>query len=168
MFRSKRLKKKQLLEIWEKKQEDYFPLGYHWKLYNLIKEKPNISVKEICMAMPEYYEYKESEHNFTNCPAIYEDIDYLMNSPRIEKIIIKDNGRFRLGTKEECSEYAEKVFLKAKKLMAKYGAIVKRIRVDGMYKLLSTTGEVIDGKSLARPYVETYVNDRNVETKEVE
>lgn len=157
MRKTKRLTKKQIQKIWDKKQEEYFPLGYHWKLYKLIKENPGITVKEICRALPEYYQYKESEHNFTNCPSIYEDIDYLMSSARIEKIIIKDNGTFRLGTEEECIDYANKIYIKAKKLMAKYGAIKNRISKDGQSKLFSTALKVIDENSQARPFVETYI-----------
>lgn len=153
----KRLKKRQIEKIWESKGEDFFPLGYHWKLYKLIKENPGITVKEICEAMPEYYSYKESEHNFTNCPAIYEDIDYLMSSSRIEKIIIKDNGSFRLGTEEESIDYANKLYARAKKLMAKYGAISKRISKDGQGKLLGTSMHPIDDSSQAREYVEAFV-----------
>ena len=156
-MKSKRLKKKQILEIWKKKNEEYFPLGYHWQLYNLIKAKPGITVKEICKAMPEYYSYKESEHNFTNCPAIYEDIDYLMSSARIEKIIIKDNGAFRLGTEEECIEYANKIFSKGTKLMAKYGVIARRIPKDKQGKLFGVNLKPIDENSQARPFVETFV-----------
>lgn len=157
-MKSKRLRKKQIHEIWDKKNEEFFPLGYHWKLYNLIKANPGITVKEICEAMPEYYSYKESEHNFTNCPAIYEDIDYLMSSARIEKIIIKDNGTFRLGTEEECIEYANKIFLKAKKLMAKYGVIARRIPKDKQGKLFGTNLQPIDENSQARPFVETFID----------
>ena len=157
-MKSKRLRKKQIHEIWDKKNEEFFPLGYHWRLYKLIKENPGITVKEICEAMPEYYSYKESEHNFTNCPAIYEDIDYLMSSARIEKIIIKDNGTFRLGTEEECIEYANKIFLKAKKLMAKYGVIARRIPKNKQGKLFGTNLQPIDENSQARPFVETFVD----------
>ena len=158
MFKSKRLGKKALEKIWEAKGEKYFPLGYHWQLYKLIKDNPDITIAEIARSMPEYYYIKESEHNFTNCPNIYKDIDYLMNSARIEKIIIKDNGHCRLGTEDECIEYANKLYIEAKRLMAKYGAISRRISKDGQGKLLSNSGRVIDEHSLARPFVETYTN----------
>ena len=157
MFKSKRLRKKQIEKIWEKTGEEYFMLGYHWELYNLIKARPNITVKEICEAMPKYYNYKQSEHNFTNCPAIYDDIDYIMNSSRIEKIIIKNEGTFRLGNEQECIDYANKIFVRAKKLMAKYGAISRKISADGQGKLLGNTNRVIDETSQARPFVETFV-----------
>lgn len=158
-FKSKRLRKAQILKIWEKKNEKYFPLGYHWELYRLIKARPGISVREICEAMPEYYHYKESESDFTNCPAIYEDVDYLMNSARIEKIIIKDEGHFRLGTMDENIEYANKLYVKGTRIMAKYGAISRRIPKDGQGKLLGSSGQVIDENSDARPFIETHIRD---------
>lgn len=157
MWKSKRLTKREIEKIWERKEEQYFLLGYHWDLYRLIKANPGITVKEICEAMPEYYKVVESEHNFTNCPDLYKDIDYLMNSSRIEKIIIKDNGTFRLGTEEECIEYANKLFIKGKRIMAKYGAISRRISRDGQGKLLGTNGAVISEESAARPFIETFV-----------
>ena len=155
-FKSKRLTKKKIKEIWERTHE-YKMLGYHWELYRLIKDRPNITVKEVCEAMPKYYSYKESEHNFTNCPAIYEDIDYIMQSPEVEKIIIKDEGKFRLGTEEECINYANKLFIRGTRIMAKYGAISRRISADGQGKLLSAQGNPIDDKSGARPFVEAFV-----------
>lgn len=159
MFKSKRLGKKALLKIWEQKNEKYFPLGYHWQLYKIIKNNPDITIAEIARSMPDYYHIKESEHNYTNCPKIYEDIDYLMNSARIEKIIIKDNGRCRLGSEEECIEYANKIYIEAKRLMAKYGAISRRISRNGQGKLLGNSGNVIDECSSARPFIETYTNN---------
>ena len=158
-FKSKRLKKKQLLDIWEKKNEKYFPLGYHWELYRLIKDNPGITVKEICERMPEYYHIKESESNYTNCPAVYEDIDYLMNSARIEKIIIKHEGTFRLGTKDENIAYANKLYVRGTRLMAKYGAISRRIPKDDQGKLLGSSLKPIDEDSQARPFIETHIRD---------
>lgn len=155
-FKSKRLTKKKIEKIWERTHE-YKMLGYHWELYRLIKDRPNITVKEVCEAMPKYYSYKESEHNFTNCPAIYEDIDYIMQSPEVEKIIIKDEGKFRLGTEEECIDYANKLYRRGTRIMAKYGAISRRISADGQGKLLSAQGNPIDENSGARPFVEAFV-----------
>ena len=155
-IKTKRLTKKQIQKIWDKKKKKFFPLGYHWKLYKLIKAHPGITVKEICEAMPEYYPYKESEHNFTNCPTIYEDIDYLMSSARIEKIIIKDNGTFRLGTEEESIDYANKLFEKGTRLMAKYGVIARRIPKDKQGKLFGTNLKPIDENSKSRPFVESF------------
>lgn len=162
-FKSKRLKKQQILKIWER-THNYKMLGYHWELYRLIKDKPNISIKEICNAMPKYYYYKESEHNFTNCPAIYEDVDYIMNSPEVEKIIIKDEGKFRLGTEEECIEYARKLFIRGTRIMAKYGAIAKRISKDGQGKLISAQNKIIDESSDARPFVEAFIENEKADT----
>lgn len=158
-FKSKRLRKPQIEKIWEKTNEEYFMLGYHWQLYNLIKARPNITVEEICNEMPDFYHCKVSEHNFTNCPAIYEDIDYIMKSCRIDKIIIKDNGSFRLGTEEESIEYANKLYVKAKKLMAKYGAISSKISANGQCKLFGNTLKPTnDSDSKAREYVESFVD----------
>ncbi len=162
-FKSKRLTKKEIYKIWEKKNELYFPLGYHWELYGLIKERPGISVKEICEAMPEYYHIRESDSNFTNCPAIYEDIDYLMKSARIEKIIIKDEGHFRLGTMEENIAYANKLYLRGTNIMGKYGAISRRIPKEGQGKLLSNSGVPFDGTSQGREFVEVGVRRTNDE-----
>jgi len=155
-FKSKRLTKKKIKEIWERTHE-YKMLGYHWELYRLIKDRPNITVKEVCEAMPKYYQYKESEHNFTNCPSIYEDIDYIMQSPEVEKIIIKDEGKFRLGTQEECITYANKLYARGTRIMAKYGAITRRIDDDGLGKLISAQDRAIDENSVARPFVESFV-----------
>lgn len=157
MWKSKRLTKKQIEKIWEEKEEQYFMLGYHWDLYRLIAAHPGITVKEICQAMPEYYKVNESDHNFSNCPELYKDIDYIMSSARVEKIIIKDNGAFRLGTEDECIEYCNKLFIKGKRIMAKYGAIKRRISRDGQGKVVGTELDLIDDESKAQAFIETFV-----------
>ena len=82
-----------------------------------------------------------------------------MNSARIEKIIIKDEGHFRLGTMDENIEYANKLYIKGTRIMAKYGAISRRIPKDGQGKLLGSSGQVIDENSDARPFIETHIRD---------
>ncbi len=155
-FKSKRLDKKQIALIWKKTGIKFFMLGYHWELYHLIEENPNISVKEICEAMPKFYHYKESQYNYTNVPTIYEDIDYIMSSPQTHKIIIKDEGRFRLGTEEECIEYAAKLYLQGKVAMAKYGAVKNRISQDGQGRLFDQYLKNID-ESSGDPFIEAFV-----------
>lgn len=155
-FKSKRLDKKQIALIWKKTGIKFFMLGYHWELYHLIEKRPNISVKEICEAMPKFYHYKESQYNYTNVPTIYEDIDYIMSSPQTHKIIIKDEGRFRLGTEQECIEYAAKLYLQGKVAMAKYGAVKNRISQDGQGRLFDQYLKNID-ESSGDPFIEAFV-----------
>lgn len=143
-FKSKRLTKKQLQELRKEHPETIYPLvGYHYELYNMIKEATlegrKITVKEICERMPEYYYLNEKECNYSNCPNLYKDVDYL-NHAKFSKIICKDNGGFFLANKEEALVYEEKLHNEALKAFAEYWTIHRKIEADGQGTFIDANG----------------------------
>lgn len=158
----KRISKKELDEICIQKGEGNYLLPYHWDLYNFIKKSTQdgkeLTVKDICDKFPETYHLNAKECNHTNCPSLYEDIDYINGSPRIEKIIIKNSNSFKLGTEEECEKYALNLQKRALRLLKKYWIIHDKMSTDGQMKLISNAGKAIDSDSKARRFRETFVN----------
>lgn len=162
MFNSKRLTKKQLEELRKEHPETLYPLvGYHYELYNMIREATEegrkISVKEICQRMPDYYYLNEKECNYSNCPNLYKDIDYL-NHAKFRKIICKDNGGFFLATREEALIYEDKLLKEALKSFAEYWTVHKKIEADGQGVFIDADGKAIDEKSRAKRFVESFVD----------
>lgn len=160
-FKSKRLTKKQLKELREQHPETLYPLvAYHYELYNMIeaatKEGRKISVKEICERMPDYYYLNEKECNYSNCPNLYKDIDYL-NHAKFRKIICKDNGGFFLANEDEAKVYEEKLLTEAKKAFAEYWTIHRKIEMNGQGVFIDADGKVIDEKSKAKQFIESFV-----------
>lgn len=134
-----------------------------WSLYNFIKErslnKEKTTVKDICTAMPEFYNVVESEHNYSNCPALYRDIDLINESTEIEKIIVKDNNNFHLATEEEAKRYSLRLRARALKLFKKYWIVEQKISNNDQGKLLGCGGEVIDEHSHARRFTEAFIDE---------
>lgn len=160
-FISKRLTKKQLKELREEHPETLYPLvGYHYELYNMIKEATDegrkISVKEICQRMPDYYYLNEKECNYSNCPNLYKDIDYL-NHAKFRKIICKDNGGFFLATEKEAKIYEDKLLKEALKSFAEYWTVHNKIKANGQGVFIDADGKPIDEKSHAKRFIESFV-----------
>lgn len=129
-----------------------------WMLYSFIKEmteKGGCSVCDIALAIPTY-KVKVTESNFTNCPEIYKDIDEINASYEIEKIIVKDNNNFRLGTEDDVVKYAARILSRALKQLDKYHTVSRKMSHEGQQKLISLHGDLIDDESKARKYVEAY------------
>ena len=151
--------------------ETIYPLvGYHYELYNMIKEATlegrKITVKEICERMPEYYYLNEKECNYSNCPNLYKDVDYL-NHAKFSKIICKDNGGFFLANKEEALVYEEKLHNEALKAFAEYWTIHRKIEAAAsiadmfLIPFLKSLEKREDGTYYSKELNRTYrVNDK--------
>lgn len=136
-----------------------------WELYNFIKERTltdtKTTVKDICEEFPKTYHLNSKECNFSNCPKLYEDIDFVNSSEEIEKIIIKDHNNFYLATEEQAKDYANRLFNRALKTLKKYYVVDKKIKRDGQGKILSCQLTPIDEQSQAREFVESFIRDTN-------
>lgn len=134
-----------------------------WELYNFIKDrslnKIQTTVQDICIFFPEYYTLNAKECNYSNCPTLYKDIDEINASYELEKIIIKDNNNFQLGTEDQCMRYAQKLRNQAFKQLKKYWNIERKIQHNGKGKLLSLKGDIITEQSKARTFVESFIDD---------
>lgn len=159
-FKSKRLTAAQLDTLRKQTNLKYPLVGYHYELYNIIeaatKEGRKISVREICQRMPEYYYLNEKECNYSNCPNLYKDIDYL-NHAKFRKIICKDNGGFFLATKEEALVYEKKLLQEALKAFNEYWTVHKKIQANDQGVFIDANGNVIDEESHAKRFIESFV-----------
>lgn len=134
-----------------------------WDLYNLIKESSEngyrLSVQDICARLPQHYQSRVSEHNFSNCPLIYKDIDELNASGEVGYIIIKKNNQFFVGDENEAYDYLRKNYHKMRDAIDKYQAINKKFNEHDQGRILSRKLDPIDEKSKAKRFNESYFND---------
>lgn len=128
-----------------------------WKLYNLLKSEPDkwFSQKEIADAV-EGYEYKEREND--RCPTIRDDKNEINASLEVDKIIVMKNYKFKIGTKEEYLEERRKHVRRLKQQVKIIQDFDFKVNRDGHGKLISNKGEVIDEKSKARRFFETFLS----------
>lgn len=134
-----------------------------WDLYKLIEnssfEGKRLSVQDICAKLPEHYQSRVSEHNFSNCPLIYKDIDELNASDEVGYIIIKKNNQFFVGDEDEAYAYLRKVYYRMRDAIDKYKAIDKKFNEHDQGRILSRKLDPIDEKSSAKKFNESYFND---------
>ena len=128
-----------------------------WKLYNLLKTEPDkwFSQKEIADAV-EGYEYKERAND--RCPTIRDDKNEINASLEVDKIIVMKNYKFKIGTKEEYLEERKKHVRRLKQQVKIIQDFDFKVNRDGHGKLISNKGEVIDEKSKARRFFETFLS----------
>ncbi len=134
-----------------------------WDLYNLIKEHSEnghrLSVQDICARLPEHYQSRVTQHNFSNCPLIYKDIDELNASDEVGYIIIKKNNQFFVGDEDEAYWYLRKIYYKMRDAIEKYYAVDKKFKEHDQGRILSRKLDPIDEKSKAKVFMESYKND---------
>lgn len=128
-----------------------------WKLYNLLKSEPDkwFSQKEIADSI-DGYEYKERAND--RCSAIREDKNEINASLEVDKIIVMKNYKFKIGTKEEYLEERRKHVRRLKQQVKIIQDFDFKVNRDGHGKLISNKGEVIDEKSKARRFFETFLS----------
>jgi hypothetical protein len=133
-----------------------------WALYRLIEKNTNedkkLKVSDICKAFPNRYRLTTSKGNYSNCSDSYEDI-YIINTVYTmehDKYIITNNNNIKLATEAEIQKEYRKIGKQFKRLNAKKRALKKIINTNWQYKLLSNQNVVIDEKSKAKPYIESY------------
>lgn len=134
-----------------------------WKTYNAIKEATKkggtISRRELYLLQPKDYVWNDNSKSHDNCVAIRTDVDAINESEEIEKIVVYDSkGNFKLAENaEEAYDFLYRVYCKvAVEKFRKMRLIKQKMSANGQGKLISTKGDVIDEKSKAREYVETY------------
>lgn len=90
---------------------------HHKNLYQYLEISTNfgfeVDVETIARAFPHVYNFKSQKGNYSNCPLLYQHIDELNASNEIDKIIIKNNNKFKLGTEQEAIDYYNKMISKA-------------------------------------------------------
>ena len=131
-----------------------------WQLYNLIKENSLKGVKttqlEICNRI-DGYDYRDRKGTTDKCSAIWNDVRDINLSSETEKVIITHKYTYWIGSEEETEEYLKACWNAIAPALKRYWSLVKKIKSNGQYKLLSTKGDIIDAESKARAYVESFI-----------
>lgn len=129
-----------------------------WCLYNLLKAEPNkwFTQKEICEAIPDY---NYQERNNDRCPNIRSDKIAINASIEVDKIVVMKNYCFKIANEEEFLEERRKHINRLKNQKCEIENMDFKYRNNGQVKLLSNKGDVIDEKSRARNFFETFVNE---------
>ncbi len=131
------------------------------ELYRLIEERTEKNLRteviDIANALPEYYSVKLLKSNYSNCPTLYKDIDKINSCPYVEKIIIKDNNNFKLATRKEAVEYADRLSMRALKFFKKYYIVNNKIRSDGQGKL-----DIKDFNDSENSFIESFIKNDGV------
>lgn len=138
-----------------------------WKTYELIKSDSLQGKKttqyEIYKNYPierfkDGYVWNDKKKSHDNCPAIWADIERINFSEEIEKIVIYKNFEYWLcSSVEEAQEFAKCYLVAALKKLKRHWQVIEKVKKDGQCKLFSTKGDLIDSKSRARNYIESYL-----------
>ena len=147
-----------------------------WWLYRLIKSATEngqlLSIPDIIeyqkvgrengtLTFSDLYQFKESEGNHSNCPAIYEDKDIINESDELDKIICVKNNRFYLGNESEMIEYHNKLYHNVCRDSHKCKVIRDKISQDGQMKLF--TYDLVEmEKSKGRDYHEAFIRQESL------
>ncbi len=131
-----------------------------WKLYNLIKENSEMgkptTQQEICNKI-EGYVYKDRRGTTDQCSAIWNDVRDINASSDTDKLIITNKYRYWIGTELETAHFLNQYWESIAPALSRYWAMVKKVKNNGQYKLLSNRGVPITQTSKARLYVESYI-----------
>lgn len=147
-----------------------------WWLYRLIKScsenDERLSIPQIIEYQSKYqeqgklpyrdlYQFKETQGNHSNCPAIYEDKDIINESDELDKIICVKNNQFYLGTESEMIEYHNKLYHNVCRYSHKCKIIRDKISQEGQGKLF--TYDLVEiQKSKGREYHDTFMKQETL------
>ena len=158
----------------EKKPENLTPR--QWWLYRLIKsmseQEKKLSIKQIIDYQQKYkdagrltfddlYQFKETEGNHSNCPAIYDDVHCINECDRIDKVLCFKNNQFYIGTERENIEYHNKLMHTVCRDSHKAAIIREKISRDGQMKLFTYDLVEVE-KSKGRDYHEAFIRQESL------
>lgn len=147
-----------------------------WWLYRMIKayseNGSSLSIPQIIelqkrdkesgnLTFTDLYQFKESQGNHSNCPAIYEDKDIINESDEIDKIVCVKNNQFYLGTEREEIEYHNKLMHNVCRDSHKAKIIRDKISQEGQVKLF-TFDLVSMEESKGRTYHEAFIRQESL------
>lgn len=114
-------------------------------LYELIKSKNGEKITQNELIKSGLYSRVDATSHDA-CPSIWKDVNKINNDTTVEYIIIIDNFTYRIGTKQECEEYASKFKDKALKAFNRYWNLTKKINKNGQ-------GNVFDKEQFIRSFI---------------
>lgn len=107
-----------------------------WDLYNLLKDRFEdgvyISKAQICEALPQHYQMKQSTRL---CRDIEHDIREINDCPIIQKIIVSNSKGYKIGNQAEVTEYLNKRFRRDYKSLKLNWALANKVALDGQMRL---------------------------------
>lgn len=135
-----------------KKNKDSELTPRQWALYNYLKDIYNInnkyiSKKEICEALPQYYQIKDGEKR--TCVTIEFDIRAINESSVIQKIIVSNRDGYKIGNEKEVTEYLNKRFRRDGRNMKLNWQLANKVGLDKQTRLQLFGNE--------RDYIETFM-----------
>lgn len=90
------------------------------------------------------YSYNSKESNYSNCPTLYKDVDWINSDPETDIIICKCNGYLKIAENmEDVHTQAAKYLKQAKRFAAKYGAIVKKAGLNHQLYLIEKDNDTL-------------------------
>lgn len=143
-----------------------------WRLHDLLSDGKHdryYSKKEICEMLPEHYTYNTNPHKHDKCIDIYNDSKALQDAwSLIGKVLIRNpQGDIKFAKDDaEAEEYAERLYQRAMTPLIEYSIIKRKIRRDGQGRLISGRGDVIDEKSLANQFWESFAPNEPIKEPE--
>lgn len=149
-----------------------------WWLYRLIKASgEKLSIADIVnyqnemweqgkLTYSNLYQFKETEGNHSNCPAIYQDIDTINECEELDKIIVKKNNQFWIGNEQETIQYHNRLMHNVCRDSHKAKRLREKISQEGQGKLF-TYDLVPMSESEGRDYHETFLKNETL-AKELE
>lgn len=107
-----------------------------WDLYNFLKKQyadgVYISKAQICEALPEHYQMKKTTRL---CRDIEYDIRAINECPIIQKIVVSNSKGYKIGNKEEITEYLNTRFRRDLKSLKLSWALADKCALDGQMRL---------------------------------
>lgn len=111
-----------------------------WRLYIYLKvmfeQDPAryISKKDICVALPAYYQIDEKATRL--CRSIEQDINILRNSHEIYRIIVSNSRGYKIATEQEADEWMHKIKMEAIAKLKMYSKNLKNAESNGQLRLV--------------------------------
>lgn len=129
-----------------------------WSLFRLLNSQPDkwFTQKEICEQV-KGYEFNDRPND--KCPSIRTDKLAINASEEVDKIIVMNNYCFKIGTEAEYRLERRKHVLRLKNQKKEIENMDFKYSKDKQGRLLTSGGEIIDEKSKARKFFETFTEE---------
>jgi hypothetical protein len=118
----------------------------HDYLLSRFSDGSYISKKEICEALPQYYDWNTNHTRM--CRIIEDDVHAINSDVTIQKIIVSNRTGYKIGTREEVETYLAKRFLRDWKSIKLSRHMAKKVALDGQMTMVFNS---------EREFIETFI-----------
>ena len=88
-------------------------------------------VDEVNASMPGELQWNDSPKSHDHCFPVWSAVRAINASPEVDKIVIVDNFRYYLATKEEAKAYIEELKEDAMRKLKRASDVIRKYRMDG-------------------------------------